>query len=55
MRSNRARLAWISMETESMLPMGKKRRLWSVVKATIVPDVIVELPWLPAITKPAMR
>ena len=56
MRSKSARLAWISIDTESMLPMGKKSRLCSVVNATIVPAVIGALgPWLPESTKPAMR
>ena len=37
MRSNSASEPWISTWMLSSWPSGKKRRLWSVVKATIVP------------------
>ena len=37
MRSKSARAPWISIWTFSICPSGKKIRLWSVVKATMVP------------------
>ena len=40
-----------TMQTLSRLPIGKNRRVCSVVNATTVPIVIVALPW--AIVKPA--
>ncbi len=54
-RSNRANEDWISVETWSIDPIGKNRRDWSVVNATIVPAVIEELAGSASITHPATR
>jgi hypothetical protein len=51
MRSKSASDDCTSSCTFSRLPMGKNRRVWSVVKATSVPIVIVSEPR--AIEKPA--
>ena len=54
-RSNNAIDEWISVETCSIDPIGKNRRDWSVVKATIVPAVIVVPVGSRLITQPATR
>ena len=47
MRSNRASAPWTSTWTLSSWPSGKKRRDWSVVKATMSPIVgAVGSPWM---------
>ena len=47
MRSNSASEPCTSTLTCSMLPMGKKRRLCSVVNATMVPAVMpAVMPWV---------
>ena len=53
-RSKSASEEWTSVETWSIEPIGKKRRDWSVVKATMSPDVIVGAPSR-FITNPATR
>ena len=53
MRSKSASAPWISTWTFSSCPSGKKRRDWRVVKATIVPIVILVSPLM--IKVPARR
>jgi hypothetical protein len=55
-RSNRAMALWTSTETWSIWPTGKNSRLWSVVKATMLPAVRPDAaPKSPRSTKPATR
>ena len=52
-RSNSASEDWISTDTRSSETIGKNRRVWSVVKATIVPALIACPP--PSMLRPATR
>ena len=55
MRSNSANELWTSVETCSIEPIGKNRRDWSVVNATMVPAVIVLEVGFALITQAATR